>query len=129
MLGLSSHVRRKLAPAAEMRQLYSQYDALVFTSNWGEPFALTPLEAMASGLPVITSLDGGQTELARDGTNCLVAAAAQPELYARRIADLSASTGLRESIAAAGLDEVRTRFDLSPITTEIEQFLQKSLGT
>ncbi len=57
-LRLTHSVFRKSAPAPEMRKLYSQYDALLFTSNWGEPFALTPLEAMASGLPVITSLDG-----------------------------------------------------------------------
>ncbi|MEO8616372.1 MAG: glycosyltransferase family 4 protein [Luteolibacter sp.] len=126
-LGLASHVRRKLAPAAEMRQLYSQYDALLFTSNWGEPFALTPLEAMASGLPVITSLDGGQPELARDGVNCLIAAAAQPELYASRIAELAASAELRKKISANGLEEVRARFDLDPITRQVEDFLKSAL--
>ena len=95
-LGLTDCVFRKSAPAAEMRKLYSQYDALLFTSNWGEPFALTPLEAMSSGLPVITSLDGGQPELARHEVNCLIAEAANPELYATRIAELAASPQLRE---------------------------------
>ena len=122
-LGLASHVRRRHALASEMRQLYSQYDALLFTSNWGEPFAITPLEAMASGLPVITSLDGGQPELARHGINSLVAAAADPELYATRIAELGSSRELREAIAATGLAEVRARFDIAPITREIEAFL------
>ena len=122
-LGLTKMVRRKLAPAAEMRRLYAEYDALLFTSNWGEPFALTPLEAMASGLPVITSLDGGQAELARHGVNCLVAAAAEPVTYADRIAELAASPELRASIAATSLAEVRTRFDLNPITRQIETFL------
>ncbi len=126
-LGLKDCVRRKSAPAAEMRKLYSQYDALLFTSNWGEPFALTPLEAMSSGLPVITSLDGGQQELARHGVNCLVAEAANPELYATRIAELAASSQLRVSIAATGLDEARTRFDIDPITRQIEAFLLKVL--
>lgn len=127
-LGLSGSVHRRLAPAAEMRQLYSRYDALLFTSHWGEPFALTPLEAMASGLPVITSLDGGQPELARHGLNCLVAAAADPGLYAVRIAELGASQELREALAATGLDEVRNRFDLEPITRQIEAFLLASLA-
>ncbi|MEI8037125.1 MAG: glycosyltransferase family 4 protein [Verrucomicrobiota bacterium] len=126
-LGLGGHVRRKLAPVEEMRRLYAQYDALLFTSNWGEPFALTPLEAMASGLPVITSLDGGQAELARHGSNCLVAAAANPELYATRIAELAAAPDLRAAIAATGLAEVRTRFDIEPITRQIEAFLLASL--
>lgn len=125
-LGLTDYAFRKSAPAAEMRKLYSQYDALLFTSNWGEPFALTPLEAMSSGLPVITSLDGGQPELARHEVNCLIAEAANPDLYATRIAELAASPPLRESIAATGLEEARTRFDIAPITRQIEAFLTKS---
>lgn len=126
-LGLTNHAIRKSAPAAEMRKLYSQYDALLFTSNWGEPFALTPLEAMASGLPVITSLDGGQPELARHEVNCLIAEAANPELYATRIAEFAASPQLRASIAATGLDEARTRFDIDSISRQIEAFLLKAL--
>lgn len=124
-LGLKSHVQRRSAPAAEMRSLYSKYDALLFTSDWGEPFALTPLEAMASGLPVITSLDGGQPELAQHGINSLIAAAKQPDLYAERIHELGSSAGMRAGISRTGLHEVRTRFDIEPISREIEQFLER----
>ena len=123
ILGLTNFVRRKLAPPAEMRNLYAQYDALLFTSNWGEPFALTPLEAMASGLPVITSLDGGQAELARHAINSLVATAAEPATYATQIADLAASSNLRSTLATTALTEVRSRFDLTPITHQIHTFL------
>lgn len=126
-LSLTHSVFRKSAPAPEMRKLYSQYDALLFTSNWGEPFALTPLEAMASGLPVITSLDGGQPELARHEVNCLIAEAANPDLYATRIAELHASPQLRSSIATTGLNEARTCFDIDPITRKIEAFLLSAL--
>jgi glycogen(starch) synthase len=126
-LGLTDFAFRKSAPAAEMRKLYSQYDALLFTSNWGEPFALTPLEAMSSGLPVITSLDGGQPELARHEVNCLIAEAANPELYATRVAELATSPQLRTTIAATGLDEARTRFDIDPITRQLEACLLKAL--
>lgn len=122
--GLGAHVRRQLAPVEDMRHLYAQYDALLFTSNWGEPFALTPLEAMASGLPVITSLDGGQAELARHQLNCLVAAAANPELYATRIAELAASPELRARLAATGLSEVRSRCDIEHISRQIDDFLR-----
>jgi glycosyltransferase involved in cell wall biosynthesis len=128
-LGLTDCAFRKSATAAEMRRLYSQYDALLFTSNWGEPFALTPLEAMSSALPVITSLDGGQRELARHGINCLIAEAANPELYATRIAELAASPQLRATIAATGLEEAHTRFDIDPITRQIEALLLKTIAS
>lgn len=126
---LQSSINRKTASAAEMRQLYAKYDALLFTSDWGEPFALTPLEAMASGLPVITSLDGGQAELAKDGINSLVAAAKQPELYAKRIQELSQSQELRSSISKIALDEARTRFDIDIISRQIESFLLEAVRT
>ena len=122
-LALGDHIRFFLATPEEMQSLYSRYDALLFTSNWGEPFGLTPLEAMASALPVITTTDGGQKELSRDGINSLIAKAADPESFAVRIAEMAASQSLRESLAATGLDEVRTRFDLDPITRKIEAFL------
>jgi glycogen(starch) synthase len=127
-LGLTKFAFRKSAPAAEMRKLYSQYDALFFTSNWGEPFALTPLEAMASGLPVITSLDGGQAELARHEINCLIAEAANPELYATRISELAASDTLRSSIAATALKQAHSEFDIDPITRQIEAYLLKAIA-
>ena len=121
--GLTAHAHLQLATAAAMRGLYAEYDALLFTSNWGEPFALTPLEAMAAGLPVITSLDGGQAELARHGRNCLVAAVANPDLYAARLTELAATPQLRASLAATALAEVRQRFDIEPISRQIEAFL------
>ena len=51
--------------------VYRQHDALLFTSEWEEPFALTPLEAMACGLPVIGTTTGGSKELFRCGSNAL----------------------------------------------------------
>jgi glycosyltransferase involved in cell wall biosynthesis len=122
-LALGGHVRFLLAPPEEMRSLYTRYDALLFTSNWGEPFGLTPLEAMASALPVITTTDGGQKELARDGINSLIANAADPESFAMRIHQLAASEPLRAFLASTAFDEVRNSFDLDPITRKIEAFL------
>jgi glycosyltransferase involved in cell wall biosynthesis len=126
-LGLADHVQRRSAPADEMRALYSRYDALLFTSNWGEPFALTPLEAGASGLPVISSLDGGQAELVKDAVNSIMAAAGDPVSYANAIVRLHADPNLRASIAANAFEAVRTNFDIAPITRQIESFLLESL--
>jgi spore coat protein SA len=47
----------------EMPELYAMADFAVIPSIWEEPFALTVVEAMASGLPVIVSDSGGMVEL------------------------------------------------------------------
>jgi glycosyltransferase involved in cell wall biosynthesis len=110
-----------------MRALYARYDALIFTSNWGEPFALTPLEAGASGLPVISSLDGGQAELVQDGINSLKADAADASSYADAIVRLHSNQELREKIAYHALEAVREKFDIAPISRQIERFLIETL--
>ncbi len=51
-------------------------DALLFPVQWEEPWGLVPLEAMASGTPVVATGTGGSGEYLRDGDNCLVYATA-----------------------------------------------------
>ena len=42
--------------------------ALIYPTNWDEPCAAAPLEALACGTPVITSANGCMPELVREGT-------------------------------------------------------------
>lgn len=49
-------------PRAELAELVRTADVLVVPSRWAEPFALTVLEGMASGVPVVASSIGGIPE-------------------------------------------------------------------
>ncbi|WP_309400723.1 glycosyltransferase family 4 protein [Cerasicoccus maritimus] len=126
-LKLGNAVQFKSCTPEEMRRVYSQYDALLFTSNWGEPFALTPLEAMAARLPVILVPDGGDVELGRDGENCVLAEAANPESLASGIKRLHENPTLRQQIAKSAGTEVDDQYDLKPISEQIESFLENVL--
>ncbi len=46
--------------------------ALVYPTNWDEPCAAAPLEALACGTPVITTPNGCMPELVREGTGVVV---------------------------------------------------------
>jgi hypothetical protein len=59
----------RVLSGAELVDLYASADGFVFPSM-GEGFGLTLLEAMASGLPCVTTLYGGATEYA-DPSVCL----------------------------------------------------------
>ncbi len=107
----------------QMPDVYRNHDALLFTSEWEEPFALTPLEAMSCGLPVIGTMTGGSRELFRHGENALTYDAGNAQQLADRILTLQTQSELRSKIASIGHQEVRTRFAMKPIVDQVEDFL------
>lgn len=114
------------AGAKDMPAVYREHDALLFTSEWEEPFALTPLEAMASGLPVIGTMTGGSKELFRHGINALTYQAGDADDLGRRILLLDADAAGRARIAAAGHGEVRAHYAEPVILNQMEAFLQST---
>ena len=117
----------KSAGSDEMPGIYRQHDTLIFTSEWAEPFALTPLEAMASGLPVIGTTTGGSREIFRHGDNALTYNAGNADELAARIKELADSPSLRARIAATGQLEVRSHYSLPVIVDQIEKYLHDSV--
>jgi glycosyltransferase involved in cell wall biosynthesis len=113
----------------DMPRIYREHDALLFTSEWAEPFALTPLEAMASGLPVIGTTTGGSREIFRHRDNALTYTAGNAEELGERILELAQSPSLRARIAATGHDEVRKNYSLPVIVDQIEDYLKESVAT
>lgn len=111
------------ATPEQMPDVYRAHDALLFTSEWEEPFALTPLEAMSCGLPVIGTLTGGSRELFRQGENALTYDAGNATQLAKRIVLLQRDHGLRRMMTEAGQREVRQRFAMKPIVDQVEAFL------
>jgi glycogen synthase len=50
-----------------LKQLYKNHNVLVFPSRFPEPFGISQIEAMASGLALVTSGTGGACETIRHG--------------------------------------------------------------
>lgn len=57
---------------SDVAKLYSDHDAYVYASL-SDGFAMTPIEAMACGTPVVLTDFPGKDQYARHGENCLVA--------------------------------------------------------
>ena len=123
---LGGRIEFKTAGAEEMSRVYAGHDALLFTSAWEEPFALTPLEAMAAGVPVISTLEGGSRELVRHGENALAFRTGDAGDLARQVMLLHSEPGLRRSMTAIARKEVVEKYDLEQITTQIENYLKTS---
>lgn len=110
----------------EMPEVYRAHDALLFTSEWEEPFALTPLEAMACGLPVIGTTTGGSAELFRHEVNALTYTAGDADALAGCILQLAEHGALRASLAAQGQRDVRDKCSEPIIMDQIESFLTET---
>ena len=113
----------------EMPAIYRKHDALLFTSEWAEPFALTPLEAMSSGLPVIGTTTGGSREIFRHGDNALTYTAGNAQELGERIIELADAPSLRARIAETGRAEVRSNYSLPIIVDQIENYLNETVTT
>ena len=121
-------IRIKSATHDEMRGLYSQYDAYIFSSNWGEPFALTPLEAMAAGVPVLMCPDGGDAELIEDGVNAMKFTAGSPSSLTGAISRLLQLPDYGERFSRNALKIVKESYTIEVMTNKIERFLQRAVA-
>jgi type III pantothenate kinase len=82
---------------------YNGADACLFPPTWEEPFGMVPLEAMASGTPVIASGVGGSAEFLVDGENCLLFTPGDPSSLAGAVDRLASDAALRQRLVEGGL--------------------------
>lgn len=124
--GLADRIRFTGALARErMPALYHEHDILVFPSIWAEPFSITLLEAMASGLAVVGTATGGSAEILRHGVNALVFPPEDAAACALHVRALVEGPELYERIRAEGLRAVEREFDLARMVDAIERDLQR----
>lgn len=111
-------------PHQKMSDLYRSHDLFVFPSIWQEPFGLTHLEAMASGLPVISTANGGQGEFLIDRENALVFEPGDPKSLAEALVTMIEDDQLRKRIARNGRETAIGQFSFERYVLELEELLK-----
>ena len=101
-LALSDRIAISSLDRSELAEVYRRADAFLFTSEWEEPFGLTPIEAMACGVPVIGTGTGGSAEFLLDGITCLRYTPGDAEGLARRVQQLAGDESLRARLVDSG---------------------------
>ena len=112
---------------SEIAAAYARADAVVFPVRWEEPWGLVPLEAMAKGRPVVATGRGGSAEYLRDGENCLLFEAGDPDALATAVRRLGADPELRRRLREGGL-ETAPRHTEAVLNDAVESALLEVTG-
>ena len=100
---------RPEVPVWEMPQWYKALDLFVAPQRW-EGFGLTPLEAMACGVPVVATTVGAFEELVADGQTGFLVPPDAPDAIATATAQLLDNQQLRAKQSIAARSHIDTGF-------------------
>ncbi len=118
----------KFVEPKDIPKLYSMADVFVCCSQWQEPLARVHYEAMAAGLPLITSDRGGNPEVINEGKNgYVVHQFDQPEAYAQMIQSLFSSDSLREKLGKNGRVKVEGEFGWNRVASNLKMVYENAV--
>jgi glycogen(starch) synthase len=114
-------------PRCDMHRLLHQFDVLVLPTLMDEPLSRVVMEAMACGLVVVASNNGGTPEMIEDGINGLLFDPGNSVQLANHLQVIAMSREKRQRLATAARQTAEMRFQLSRMVGEIETFLKAVL--
>jgi glycosyltransferase involved in cell wall biosynthesis len=106
----------------DIPKVYAKHDIFVFPSLV-EGMPLTLLEAMATGMPVVTTNTSGMADVVEHEVNGLLATPADAEGLARCVGRLCASAELRRRLGVAGQQTMR-RYTWEVVAGQLERVFQ-----
>jgi len=115
-------VIQPVVPSEQMHQLFAAHDVFLFPSLMeGLPSVL--LEAMASGMPVITAETCGMTDVVEDGFNGLLVPPADAVAIEQAVLRLAHSSDLRKSVGEAA-QQTMSRYTWERAALKLEQLFR-----
>ena len=128
-LGLDGRVEFSgYAPYEATPGVYRAHDVFV-SPTYAEGFSNTILEAMASGLPVVSTNTTGVVDCLADGENALLCEPGATEALADTLQRMLADDGMRRRLARTALAEARRIYSWPAIAARIEEVYNSLSGT
>ncbi len=104
----------------EMQNWFAVADLFVCTSLWQEPLARVHYEAMAAGLPIVTTARGGNPEVITPGENGLIVENPEdPSEFAAKITEILSNKSLMRSMSKKGRELAVTKYLWSRVGNEL----------
>ena len=111
----------------EMQQLYNAVDVAVCPSRF-ESYGMANLEAMACGVPVVSTNRGGPSETIVEGVTGFLVPPRDTKQYADRILRLLEDPELRQEMGAAGRRHVEKNFSIQRSTDRFLKHCERLLS-
>jgi hypothetical protein len=92
------------------------------TTPWYEPFGITPVEAMACGVPVIGSAVGGIKYTVVNGRTGFLVPPRDPEALAEKLAHLQRNPDLARAMGREGQRRARQLFTWRRVASQLLDF-------
>ena len=128
-LGLDENVELLgYASYDEVPAVYRRGDVFV-SPTFAEGFSNTILEAMAAGLPIVSTRAVGVVDCLRHGENALLAEPGSPESLALELGRMLDDASLRGRLTEQALHEVRTLYSWPSVAEQIVGVYRDLLGT
>lgn len=94
-------------------------DIFVCPSQWEEPLARVHYEAMAAGLPFVTTKRGGNAEVIIGGNGLLVEEPENPQSFSTQLSKLLSSRELQRRMGGVGRQLAEERFTWERVAREV----------
>lgn len=110
----------------EKEAFFNQSDLFVFPTFYeNECFPLVLLEAMQYGLPIVTTNEGGISDIVEDGVNGLIAERQNPQSLADCIERLINNAELRNIMGKKGLQKYQSSFTIDCFERKFVEIMAK----
>ncbi len=110
-LELNRDITIDMIPYEDIPSFYKASKVSLYPSTVSEPFGLTMLESMASGVPIIVTEAGGMPEVVKDGVNGYVVKVRDYKGIADHCMRLITDTKLRDSLSVKAKKLARKKYD------------------
>lgn len=112
----------------DIPQIYGALDLCLQCPRHPEPYGLWCIEAMASGVPIVTFAQGGPAELCVDGETSLLVPPGDVAAAAETVSGLLGDPAKAGAMGKAGRKRAEALFDLHRCTRELEAHYESILA-
>lgn len=125
---IKAEIKKFNNPLSELPKIYREHDVFIYPSDNAEGWVPGPLQAMASGLPVIINRAFELQDFYVHRQNCLFFDRGDEGLLGGRMLELIQDSAGRHELACNGQSAVLRTYDEATMLDSLEAFLQQTVA-